>query len=38
MHLMILYVYISKSYNNFRKSVMICEITDNVDNYFCEYL
>ena len=30
--------YISKSDNNFRKSVMICQITDSVDNHFGEYL
>ena len=30
--------YISKSDNNFRKSVMICQIIDGVDNHFCEYL
>ena len=29
---------ISKSDNNFRKSVMICQIIDSVDNHFGEYL
>ena len=24
--------------NNFRKSIMICEITESVHNHFCEYL
>ena len=28
----------SKSDNNFRKSVMICQITGSVDNHFGEYL
>ena len=29
---------LAKSDNNFRKSIMICQITDGVDNYFSEYL
>ena len=32
------YFYISKPDNNFRKSVMICQIIDSVDNHFGEYL
>ena len=31
-------LYISKSDNNFRKSVMICQIIDSVDNHYGEYL
>ena len=27
---------ISKLGNNFRKSIMICEITDSVHNHFCD--
>ena len=34
----LIFVYNSKSDNNFRKSVLICQIIDSVDNHFCVYL
>ena len=38
MHLIILKINKSKLDNYFRKSIMICEITDSVHNHFYEYL